>query len=351
VTDATPKPKILYVETLRGLACFLLVAFHVIGNDPAHGLHLPDDHPLHIVNDVFADLRMPLFSFISGFVFVSIASSVGELGGRIRSKARRLLIPMLAVGSLHWIVQAATVGNVPPYWELFVLPYEQFWYLQATFVMMVALLTLTYLTGDRILVAQILIMVGAAIFIGFDRWRPEVFSSYRAFYLAPFFLSGFMLAMRRVVQERLVRPPRALWVGVLAALVALEGFTLVGPVDVVGPSDRLVSVFVGLTACYALFALRPESRALAFIGNHSYAIFLFHVFFTAGTRIALTKTLPGISEYTLFTVGVANGVMGPIALAALIDRNWVAKWALLGIAPRRGARQARVVSIAQGRAR
>ena len=53
------------VETLRGLACVLLVLYHVIGIDSSTGMRV-EDGPVRWLNDGLAYLRMPLFTFLSG---------------------------------------------------------------------------------------------------------------------------------------------------------------------------------------------------------------------------------------------------------------------------------------------
>ena len=57
------------LDTLRGLACLLLVSYHVIGGDRETGLRLPDEHIAARINDFLALVRMPLFSFLSGMVY------------------------------------------------------------------------------------------------------------------------------------------------------------------------------------------------------------------------------------------------------------------------------------------
>jgi uncharacterized membrane protein len=54
----TAKGRIAYVETLRGIACILLVAYHVIGDTSESGLRLPADHALSFLNGLLADVRM-----------------------------------------------------------------------------------------------------------------------------------------------------------------------------------------------------------------------------------------------------------------------------------------------------
>ena len=62
------KQRDLKVDTLRGIACFLLVAYHVVGGDPTAGLKINEGIVRQIV-DVLVYLRMPLFVFLSGYVY------------------------------------------------------------------------------------------------------------------------------------------------------------------------------------------------------------------------------------------------------------------------------------------
>src|SRR5688500_6001125 len=57
------------IETMRGIACVLLVAFHVIGDSATAGIHVADDSGFRYFANSFQYVRMPLFSFISGVVY------------------------------------------------------------------------------------------------------------------------------------------------------------------------------------------------------------------------------------------------------------------------------------------
>ncbi|MBK6454153.1 MAG: acyltransferase family protein [Proteobacteria bacterium] len=67
------------VQALRGFACILLVAFHVIGAHSDSGMVVADDSWWRTFSNIFTPLRMPLFTFLSGFVYGYGPS------GRIRS--------------------------------------------------------------------------------------------------------------------------------------------------------------------------------------------------------------------------------------------------------------------------
>lgn len=99
----------LPIETLRGLACLLLVLYHVIGADASLGLRV-EDGPVRWLNDGLAYLRMPLFTFLSGLVY-GLRPFAGNSRAFLVGKVRRLLIPMLFVGTLFAVLQALIPGT------------------------------------------------------------------------------------------------------------------------------------------------------------------------------------------------------------------------------------------------
>jgi peptidoglycan/LPS O-acetylase OafA/YrhL len=336
------KPRLAHIETIRGLACLLLVAYHVVGNVPEKGLRLPDDHVLAILNGILDTVRMPLFSFISGYVLRAFIADAAALRDNIEKKARRLLLPLVFVGALHYAMQTAVYGGNPvPVWAVYLLPYEHFWFLQATFLLMVFVFAMSWLAGPDFR-RTVLLLFGFALAIFVMDIQPghDIFAFSRAFYLAPFFLLGLIGRIHRL-DERLNDVPRA------RLAIALLCFAIVLPVlavQLAWPEPRLREAFgrqtplgliVALAACAGLFCLRWESRLLAWIGPRSYTIFLFHVFFTAGARIVATRLLGPVSEWVLFPLGLATGILGPIVLDRLILLSPWASLAFLGIQQRR----------------
>jgi peptidoglycan/LPS O-acetylase OafA/YrhL len=332
--------KILYVETLRGIACILLVSYHVIGDNGSNGLQLPDGDIFSFVNRMFVDVRMPLFSFISGFVFSAFAADLLGLRAKIGAKVRRLLVPMAVVGTLHYCAQAAFTsqpqGQVP-YYYIFILPYEHFWYLQATFLLMLAVFLATYaLKGDGTRAAALLLPPCILVSVLIARWHPDVFSSYKAVYLAPYFLTGYLIshaASLRAGFDRTAARPRVVAAAsvVFVLLFVLEWALVANLLHPTAVERRAVGLAVGLSACLFLFLLRFEARLLTFIGDKSYAIYLFHVFFTAGSRIVLERVMPGLGVPVLFAVGVVAGVAGPMLVSWLALKNPLSALLLLGI--------------------
>lgn len=340
----SPPRRLAHIETIRGLACILLVAYHVVGNSPEKGLRLPDEHVLAILNGILDTVRMPLFSLISGFVLQAFIRDLGGLREAVEKKARRLLLPLIVVAALHYAMQTAVYGgNAYPFWMIYLYPYEHFWFLQATFLLMCFVFVMSLIAGaDFRRTVLVLFGFACAIFVMDAQFGHDIFSISRAFYLAPFFLLGLIARIHRL-DERLNEMPRA------RRAIALLCFAVVLPVlavQVAWPEPWLREAFgrqtplgliVALATCAGLFCLRWENRLLAWIGPRSYTIFLFHVFFTAGTRIVLTRLLGPVSEWVLFPLGLAAGILGPILLDRLILLSPWASLALLGLPPRRTA--------------
>ena len=67
------------VQTLRGIACVLVVAVHVVGWSPTTGMHVGEGTFYRNLVDLFAPLRMPLFTFLSGFVYAYFPVMTGRV--------------------------------------------------------------------------------------------------------------------------------------------------------------------------------------------------------------------------------------------------------------------------------
>jgi glucan biosynthesis protein C len=57
------------INTVRGLACLLIVALHVVGDAASNGLHLPMTSAWHYVMQSIEFLRIPLFTALSGYLY------------------------------------------------------------------------------------------------------------------------------------------------------------------------------------------------------------------------------------------------------------------------------------------
>ena len=313
------------IETLRGFACVLLVLYHVIGADPAGGLQVTEG-PIRWGNDTLAYLRMPLFTFLSGLVY-GLKPFTGDSNRFLRGKVRRLLLPMLVVGTLFAVLQNLVPGTHAEaynWWRLHLEPVAHFWFLESLFwvFLVVWLLELARVMNTRIGMVMTC-MVAGLVYV----WAPKgwyMFSIEGAFYLLPYFMVG--LAITRLNLQPWLRRPAILMV---LCLLAWSAATHLGALGF-GTDRRTLWVLVmGVMLCALCLVPSWEWRWLARIGTASYAIYLFHVFFTAATRIVLHRV--GVDVLPLhLTLGLLMGVAGPVLVNQLALRNRWSALLLLG---------------------
>ena len=322
------KGRRLEIDTLRGLACVLLVSYHVVGATPSSGLLLHEGW-LRDVNDYLAYLRMPLFTVLSGYVYAARPFS-GKALGFVLGKARRLLIPMLFVGTIFAFLQGLVPGanaEVESWYLLHIVPVGHFWFVESLFIIFLLIMPLERFSFLSSMPSFLIVFaVSVVLYLFFP--ITKFFSISGVTYLLPYFLFGLWCGRYKVIDSA----PRV-WAG-LMALAVLSALALFGHYEF---STRSVfAIFVGVLACAALVGSRMKVALLARIGVYSYTIYLLHIFFTAASRIFLSWT--GIdSIYILFAMGSVAGIFGPIVLEMVFGRFYYFKLLVFGqsLKPRR----------------
>lgn len=315
------------IDTLRGLACLLLVVYHVIGATPSQGLRVEEGWLRHLT-DVLMTARMPVFGFLAG-AMLGLGSKAGL--ALVQDKALRLLVPMLTVGSLFAVLQNITPGSNQPVANLYLLhivPVAHYWFLESLFILVLLLVLAEQWRPIRDLRAwSLYFALSLACYLA----QPGIiwFSLLGAAYLAPYFLLG--LAFTRLDWDRHQLRRGAGQVCVAAGLAVTGLLLWSGQV-----TERFTpgALAAGLLVAGGLWSLGLSHPALAWVGRYSYPIFLFHVFFSAATRRTLHSL--GLDDLSLhILVGGLTAVLGSVALADLVDKNAYARWLLLGEGRRR----------------
>ncbi|MBI9116197.1 acyltransferase family protein [Sanguibacter suaedae] len=330
------------IESLRGIAIVLMVAGHVVGATPDRGLQVPDSSFWRFSYLALEDLRMPLFAFISGFVYAY--RPVGDAaGGRslMRGKVRRLLVPMVTVGTVYFLVQLFTPGtNSKPdpsdYWQIFFFGYEHLWFVQAIFLVFVTVGTLDLLGWNRT-PARWAMTLAASTVVGIAVRLAEsanLFSINGALRLLPFFILGYGVHRhaRALSRHGSAVVGTCAGVFVLSYALALSGILLSWESPpMVG---RAIGTAVGMSGAMLLTTVRSHLAwtPLAYIGNFAFGIYLLHVFGAAGTRILLERI--GVeSTLATFVLCLAAGIGLPLLFEKTLGRLSVVSWLFLGQRP------------------
>ena len=318
-----------YVDTARGIACVLLVAWHTIGNGATSGLEVPADSYWRFFADFFIYFRMPMFAFISGYVYAS-KPFAGQASRFLAGKTRRLLLPLFIVGTsfalVEWLVPGTNVNkyNIVPHWAtLHLIPVAHYWFLESLFIIFVVVAVLDFLRlldGRWKFVFILAIAVAAFLMVA----APRYLGLSGAVYLFPYFLCG--LACSRFHIEK-----SGFFLVSFAVFVVAYAYAAAGMLGYIPFSARtsIAALLIGVTGSFIVLRSGWKNRALAFIGASSYSIFLFHVFFSASSRMFM-HTL-GIKDVgLLFVVGTVTALFGPILIEMIADRYSLTRTALLG---------------------
>lgn len=318
------------VQVTRGIACLLLVLFHVVGGRPDDGLRVSDGSGVRQLLDVLLYLRMPLFAFISGYVYALKPLDVDAPFAFLIGKFRRLGLPVLSATTIFFLfswlrVPTPFAQTAAALIHAYLFSYEIYWFLQAMLLIFVAMPLL-----ERFLLRS---PAGTAVAVlaTFGLTRPaepiDFLSINGAMFLAPFFFVG--IGARRFL--RLDARTTALLLMLLIVATTLHIINVMTlPAHIGAQRGTWLSLIIGAVAPVLIIAYAPPSALLARIGGASFAIFLFHIFFVVPTRLALARlglADPGIQ----FLAGMTTGVCGPVLLERLIVRSRSARRLLLGL--------------------
>lgn len=311
----------LEIDTVRGLACLLLVGYHVVGETDT-GLQITTGL-LRDINDYLAYVRMPLFTFLSGYVYAYRPFRSGAKAF-IAGKARRLLIPLLVVGTLFAVVRSAIPGTnseVDNWYMLHLEPVAHFWFIESLFIIFLAVMLLEYVGWLKNLYRLSIVFLIACLLYLFV-FGLHLFSISGSIYLLPYFIAGLACYRFSLIQNIKLPLIAAAWLVCAVYLVWQNHGELVD-------TRSLAALMFGISTCVLLIKPGAKVRLLSYIGIYSYAIYLFHAFFTGASRIALLEF--GVDSIViLLVVGCALGVAGPIVVEKFASRNRIANTALLG---------------------
>lgn len=329
------------VETLRGVAIILVVLGHMIGNTGTGGMRVSDDSIWRYLYYSLEYIRLPLFTVISGWVYASNPIRHGSESRFLLGKAHRLLLPMYVMGTLLFLFRMVIPGtNTTPQIETLprnlIFPYDVYWFLFSLFLIFVTISILDRKAFFQKPTGWLLTLLCAFIFLYISENLldpvPNVFSFKGAAYLFPFFLLGIgiyrfqtSLFNDKVIFFVLL----AFIASFIAQQLAWFGYF---PMK---EKHSIVGMTLGICGAVLLFRLKPKNNLLIRIGGFAYGIFLFHVFFTGGSRIILTKL--GIENQLLVLIlGVISAIALSILVELIISKSNTLRFYFLGLRKNRG---------------
>jgi peptidoglycan/LPS O-acetylase OafA/YrhL len=264
---------------------------------------------------------MPLFTFISGYIYSIYKIRGNDFSAYCTGKVRRLIVPLFFVGVPFSVLQAVAPGvnkDVGLFQALlsFYVPVNHFWFLQAVFIIFMFVGFLQWRGLLQTMTRLYLLLLFSAVSFLLPPFAIDAFGINGAFYLLPFFVTGMICHEKVAVIKQSLKV-----IGPVVFVLISIALLYIAAVDRELIVDRrsLVGLLVGCTSCVALLSSDMRSKALIWLGGYSYAIFLFHVLFAASARFAFGRL--GITDESLLVIGgVLCGLLGPVLLSNVFSR-------------------------------
>jgi peptidoglycan/LPS O-acetylase OafA/YrhL len=320
------------IQTLRGIAVILLVTFHVSG-----GLRVDPHSAFNYFDLGLADIRMPLFALLSGYVYAMVpVAQWQDYPQLMMGKSRRLLLPLLTVGSAHYLMKCDAPGlsrcDGLVFWRLFVFRFEYLWFLQSIFIVFVVV---GILDGSRLLASRarwsiVTVLAAVAFVVVLVPAKVDVFTLSGVLRLLPFFLLGYGMRRHALFDLR-GAPAVATAVVAFAGIYAIRLLTIFGTYRPDQYVDKVIAVGVGATALILIYSARNvlNTKLLAWIGGFSFGIYLLHAFATSSARIFLEHV--GVYRFSeLFVGGLLMGIAAPIVFQLIFGKVWFVRTFVLG---------------------
>lgn len=200
-------------------------------------------------------------------------------------------------------------------------PHGVFW-LPYTLYLSIGLTALLKRVAGMSLAAWLIVPVGLLMLWLFP-WAPHVLTARELSMCFVFFAIGVAMAPR-------LPSPRASWLGLPVALIAMLGVLYVGQtqmdaatysVRAVTPNASLLAAVVLALALWLVISLPKGWGWLAYLGRGFMPLYLMHLLFVVAARMALGKVLHVQSVPVYIVAGMMVGIAGPLLLLTLARKT------------------------------
>jgi peptidoglycan/LPS O-acetylase OafA/YrhL len=297
------------INSVRGVACMLVVALHVVGDSETMGLRLPMTSNWHYVMTSIEFLRIPLFTALSGYLYAGNRVTREGLTTFWQKKLRRLGAPLVFVTFVIWFLRGRVYSDPTSLPHALLFSFEHLWYVQALIILfaVISIADGFYRPGFG---ALVLAGLAAVMISQSDANVTTCFSLNGALYLAPHFLFGILLRE----QPEWLRDRRAgtLALGIVTIVLTAQQFGLYGVTKDI-TILQLPAAVAGMAGIVFLLQRMPPNAMLAAVGTYSYTIYLWHVVANSAVRGVLIRA--GITNLPLlFSSCFITALIAPIVL-------------------------------------
>ena len=326
VSSLSARARIEWIDYARAIGIVLVVVGHVLGG-LRHERFGDAILPYQPINDFIYSFHMPLFFALSGIVFALLPPSSVEKF--LRSTLVGILIPYFSWSIIVIVLQqvagdyAYERTDLSNIFHLLWFPTLHFWFLYVLFFVRAVYYTGWMLQQARgvaiIILVSIVLYVSYFMVVHIPSGRGLAFLIPKFLMGGAYFGAGFALAKWGPKIEL-----RLTWrfVASTAAAWLIVTFILRQDPKVFMLTPLAAALGVAYTLGLSWLLTSPQStagRLFAVLGQASLAIYVTHIIFAAGTRIALL--LIGVTNIPIHLMaGTAMGVILPTIMFLVGNR-------------------------------
>lgn len=281
-----------------------------------------------LTDSMIYSFHMPLFFFLSGLLFFKSRKSDMAL---IASKVDTIVYPYLLWSLLQGGVEHLLAGYVNQQsnshsfiFKLLVSPENQFWFLYALFFCFLTALFLFRIFGKRYFFGIVFLSIIAYLTY---QYLPNIFligilSRFFVFFFVGYVFSAYFFDKKEffafISQTQILASLSCIAIFCQYYYHCVLGYSFINN-NFASLSLSLFMIFVVVSFCTWL-SNKVESKLLINLGASSMAIFLMHVFATAGSRIFLKSVLNIYSYPIHLVIGTLAGIIFPLFMMKIFDK-------------------------------
>jgi fucose 4-O-acetylase-like acetyltransferase len=321
---------------VRGIGIFLVVVGHVIGDSETGIRQLYPEDPIGLAHlyDLIYTFHMPIFFLAAGFSFTVFSQSNHTLASFLKSRTKRLLIPLLCWAPLYYLLRSSTGKvdfNLLGLIKSTLSPDFIFWFFPTIFFASV----LGYVFLQLFQSWRLYSLITFILFVLSLQFEGDI-STW--FYFNSFYFIGCAAGwyLLNHDEHRPVLNWKNIWIAILMAAVMLLMYGLMKTEHIPHSIVKFINGLLGFTLFYGLVssnwlsslpgALKPiaqlNKHIFMHLGKISMSIYLLHVIVASTTRAILAKF--NILEIALqLTIGLLVAILGSALIHQLLRKNYL----------------------------
>lgn len=316
----------------KGIGIILVVIGHY--TPTIHNYRMP--HYWLWIHDFVYTFHMPLFMFLSGFLYAATKSidSLSQWFMLIKNKMIRLLIPFISIATIIFIfkfiggllIDLKYPISIQSVENIIFDPIESFapilWFLYVLFEVFITYSLVQYIMGNDLIVLLIFILL---LFLP----SLDLFMLGTLLYYLPIFAIGFIFCRHNLLSKY------RLTIGIISLLSFILLFICKGYVSHPDIAQRIVRLLLGVLGSVSCFfisiqLLKKDNRlvkTLISVGIYSMGIYLLHTIFT-GVLQAILLNVIKLSDYWFASTAIII-VSASVLFPILIDKYLIRRYSIL----------------------